>query len=99
MILESLFFTRYINCNNELTPSESSTIEDIANMMIFLLSLIIYIFIIFVAVYTSYRCNKKNTFWLIINTFVAAFFPTLYLIVHPNLVLAHEGPKSYCETY
>jgi hypothetical protein len=73
-------------------------LEYASAVMITIFVFLIYLILILAAVYTAYMCNKNNPMWMLVNLFVAVFFPSLYLLIHPNLMLAHTGPKPYCNT-
>lgn len=100
MILEGLLAQKYYvsQGSGRFNHDELEGLEISAYFMTTLLYLFLYLFLVVVASYTAYQCNKNNPPWLFVNLLVAIFFPGLYLIVHPNLALAHEGPKSYCNT-
>ena len=72
--------------------------EIAADVMIALIIVFIYLFLVIVAVYSAYQCNKNNPSWLALNIIICIFFPAIYLLVHPNMMLAHEGSKSYCDS-
>lgn len=102
MILEGFVLRSYIsNGSSPLGDGGGDSINDLdyaACVMYSLLFLVLYLVLVFVAVYTAMSCNKNNPMWLLLNMFIAVFFPSLYLIIHPNLVLSHEGPLPYCAT-
>jgi hypothetical protein len=103
MILESIAARKVMkntSIGNDGYDSNSLSNTGIAaEIMIVMIIIFVWVFLIVVAVYSAYQCNKNNTGWLIINILVAVFFPMIYLLVHPNLMLAHEGSKAYCDSY
>jgi hypothetical protein len=99
MILEGIAAKQYYqNKNYEVDDYSENGLDVVASVMIALLILFLYLFLVFVSVYTAYQCNKNNPPWMFVNLLVSVFFPGLYLLVHPNLMLAHSGPKSYCDS-
>jgi hypothetical protein len=100
MILEGLATQRYYSqtLGDDGFSDDENMTETAAFVMISLLIFFVYLFLVVVSVYTAYQCNKNNPAWMFMNIIISVFFPTLYLLVHPNLMLAHEGPVSYCNT-
>jgi len=102
MILEAMMMRSFtcggITLGDDGQSSSLSDLDFAASVMVILLFVIIYLILVFVAIYTVLMCNKNNPMWMTINMFIAVMFPSLFLIVHPNLSLSHRGPKSYCDT-
>ncbi len=97
MIIETLLLGQILFAN-----TEGSTLSDIdfaAYTLIIIFIIVIYLLLLSVALYTILRCTSvNNPLWMFFNIFIAFVFPSLYLLIHPNLVLSHSGPKSYCQT-
>jgi hypothetical protein len=98
MIIEALIFRQSVIGNVEGTTL--SDIDFAACSLIIVFFIVIYLLLLGVALYTILRCTSIDSpFWMLFNIFIAFMFPSLYLLIHPNLVLSHSGPKSYCQTY
>jgi O-antigen/teichoic acid export membrane protein len=102
MILEAMLFRSFANGGSiPLGDGGGTSVSDLdyaSCVMVLLMVVIIYLILVSVAVYSVLMCNNKNPLWMVVNLLVAVFAPTLYLLIHSNLVLAHRGPKSYCDT-
>lgn len=97
LFLRSYFTNEAYEYGTELANESDLTFS--ANIMILLVCLVIYLILVCVALYSCFKCNRNHTGWLILNTIVAIFCPTLYLLVHPNLKLAYTGPTNYCNDF
>ncbi len=103
MILEALIF-RSFACSNSVPLSDNGNNGQLSDLnfascvMVSLLIVIVYLILVFVALYGSFRCNKDHPLWIIVNLFVCIFSPTLYLLITPTLRLNSEGFRSYCDT-
>ena len=103
MIIEGLLFCQYNGSSTLAGDGSYNSVSDLdfaACWMVGFLSFVIYFVLVLAALYTSIRCNSqnKNPIWYVLNILTSIFFPTLYLLIHPNMVLSHSGPKPYCET-
>lgn len=99
MLIEGYFFRQKFYSSYAFEGGETMTdLECAASTLVFICYIVLYLVLVFVALYTAYNCNRNNPVWLVLNTFISVLFPSLYLIIHPNLVLSHNGPSSYCST-
>jgi hypothetical protein len=103
MILEAIIF-RSFTCSNSVPLSDTGNNGQLSDLnfascvMITLLIVIIYLILVFVALYGAFTCNKDRPLWMVANLFICVFSPTLWLLTNPTMTLAHRGPKSYCDT-
>jgi hypothetical protein len=97
MLLESLIAAQVYNSNFEIFSNGAlgSFAQFNETILVFIIASM-YALLFLVALYTSYQCARGFTFT---GFFTAFFFPTLYLLIHPNMKLSHVGPKSYCESW
>lgn len=99
MSVELLLFRTYLTntpCEYGVEPTD---LTFSANIMLFLVVMLVYLVLVCVALYACFKCNRRHTGWLLLNTLVAVFCPTLYLLVHPNLTLAYSGDSTYCDDF
>ncbi len=97
MLLESLIAGQVYASNFEIfSKGRLGNLAQFNETILVFIIASMYTLLFLVALYTSYQCSQGFT---LTGFFTAFFFPTLYLLIHPNMRLSHSGPKSYCDTW
>lgn len=97
MIIEGIAYSMYnsdtLDKQNDISDSETAAI-----IMYAIIIISVTIFLMALAIYTAYQANKHSTAWLFFTMPIAVFFPTLYLLVHPNVHISTQHTSELHES-